>query len=258
MTRKTTAILVLGLGMASCAGGGSDSDGAADDDDDVSDDVSDDGNSDSPAGIDAGASGPPPTDLIDDLDDGDGALPPRGGRKGAWYTYNDMSTAGTQMPPAGVAFLPTPGGPGASVYHASTQGDGFSVWGAGMGFDLNNPNNPDGKKLSYDASAFRGITFKARGTVPIRASVMVAGVLSTEIGGTCTPSTTAGEGCDDGHGRSLFLTPEWQTYQLTFDQITQAGWGKPVVFDATQIMAVQFNIDKGLAFDVAIDDIGFY
>ncbi len=260
-TNRIVRAMALGLGLCglvACAASGRD--GAGDDDDDQG---GGDGG-DPPGTIDAGGGGgdgePPITaeNLIDDLDDGDGSLLLRGGRVGAWYTYNDLTTAGTQTPAAGVAFLPTPGGPGASVYHAHTQGSGFTAWGAGMGFDLNNNNNPNGMKGTYDASAFQGITFKAKGSVPIRASVMVAGVLSTAIGGTCTPSTTAGEGCDDGHGRALLLTPEWKTYQLAFNQIAQAGWGKQVVFDSSTIMAVQFNIDKNLAFDVSVDDIGFY
>jgi hypothetical protein len=249
------AMMLALCGLGACAAGGNDPPPGDDDDSDA-------GGTGDP---DPDAAGPgDPGDviaeenMIDDLDDGDGLLLVRGGRVGAWYTYNDRSPDGTQTPATGVAFLPTTGGPGESVYYANTQGSGFTVWGAGMGFDLNNHNNPDGTKETYDASAFDGIMFKAMGSVPIRASVMVAGVLSTEIGGTCTPSDVPGEGCDDGHGRAILLTPEWKTYQIAFDEIRQAGWGKPVVFDAATIMAVQFNIDKNLAFDVSIDEIGFY
>ena len=70
--------------------------------------------------------------------------------------------------------------------------------------------------------------------------------------------TGAVTGCDDGHGRLVVLTPEWTTYDLPFAQITQAGWGRPVVFDATKVMSVQFNFEKNLMFDVAIDEVGLY
>ena len=124
-----------------------------------------------------------------------------------------------------------------------------------MGFDLDVEMNV---KHTYDASAFHGVELKARGTGPVRAAIMIAGVISSEVGGACTPSDVAGEKCDDGHGSVLFLTSEWATYKLPFDTIRQAGWGKPVVFDSTQIMSIQFNVDKNLAFDFAVDDIGFY
>jgi hypothetical protein len=241
--------VVLGLGLAGlpgCAASGDGTTPGGDDDDDI------------PGGTaDAGTPGEeiPPENMIDDLDDGDGLLLTRGGRVGSWYTYNDKSETGEQTPAAGVAFLPSPGGATSGGFCATTSGGGFSVWGAGMGLDL---NNPDGEKAVYDASMFHGVRFKARGTVPIRAAVMIAGVISAEVGGSCVAGAGTGQGCDDGHGRLVVLSPEWKSYDLPFAQITQAGWGKPVVFDATQIMSIQFNVEKNLAFDVSIDDVGFF
>jgi hypothetical protein len=196
-----------------------------------------------------------PENMLDNLDDGDSAIPEVSGRIGAWYTYNDETAAGSQVPAMGDAFEPVAGGPGTSVFFANTSGSGFAVWGAGFGLDL---NNDDVQKQSYDASAFTGIRLKAKGSVPVRASVMVAGVISSAVGGSCEPGAGAGQGCDDGHGRVLVLSGTWETYELPFAQLTQAGWGKVVAFDATAVMSVQFNVDKNLAFDVAVDDIGFY
>ena len=84
-----------------------------------------------------GESGPVSGDLVDDLEDGDDAILDDGGRRGGWYTFND-ETDGTQSPP-GTGFVPSPGGAGDSAYAAGTSGGGFTEWGAGMGFDLNNP-----------------------------------------------------------------------------------------------------------------------
>ncbi len=245
MTRmETSCAALLGLlGMSACANSSDNS-------------LPDSGGPDAAVGSsDAGPGDILPENLIDDLEDGDSQLLARGGRAGSWYTYNDQTVSGQQTPAMGSPFMPSPGGAQSSAFAANTSGMGFTVWGAGMGFDLNSQMSV---KHTYDASAFHGIEFKAKGSGPVRAAVMIAGVISSDVGGACTPSTVAGQGCDDGHGSVLFLTSEWANYKLAFSDIRQAGWGKPVVFDSTTLMSIQFNVDKNLAFDFAVDDIGFY
>src|SRR5690606_1927607 len=116
------------------------------------------------AGADGGADAVTilPENLIDDLDDGDASIAEVGGRIGAWYTYNDETTGGEQAPPSDSDFAPSAGGPTDSGFMARTTGSGFTEWGAGMGFDLNNPGDAKG---TWDASAFTGVAFKARGDV---------------------------------------------------------------------------------------------
>src|SRR5680860_338808 len=46
-----------------------------------------------------------PDNMIDNMEDGDGALIPNGGRQGYWYTFNDESEEATQTP-ASDAVLP--------------------------------------------------------------------------------------------------------------------------------------------------------
>jgi hypothetical protein len=200
-----------------------------------------------------------PSDLIDDLEDGDDAINETNGRLGGWYTFNDESTTGTQMPP-GSGFTTTSGGADGSAFAAATSGSGFTVWGAGMGFDLNNPSavGITGPRAQYDASKFAGIVFKAKGNVPITVSLEVVGVTPTDRGGTCTPSTTKGEECDDLHGTLIDLTSDWKEYVIAFDQLRQGGWGKKVSFAATDVTAVLFQTDKDVSFDIAVDDVRFY
>jgi hypothetical protein len=220
-------------GLVACAGGGTDG-----------------GDDDGPTG---------PADLIDDLEDGDDAINETNGRLGGWYTFNDESTTGNQIPP-GTGFTATTGGADGSAFSAATSGSGFTVWGAGMGFDLNNPTavGLTGPRAPYDASRFTSIAFKAKGNVPIRVSLEVVGVTPTDRGGTCTPSTTMGEECDDLHGAPVDLTSDWQEYVLRFDELRQGGWGKTVPFAATDVTAVLFQADKDVSFDVAVDDVRFY
>ncbi len=202
---------------------------------------------------------PGPVDLIDDLEDGDDAISEANGRMGGWYTFNDETAAGTQIPPA-ASFAPTTGGAGGSAFAAGTSGTGFTVWGAGMGFDLNNPSavGQTGPRAAYDASRYQSVAFKARGNVPIQVSVEIVGVTPTDRGGTCVPSTTMGDECDDLHGTLVDLTPEWKDYTIPFARLRQGGWGRAVPFAATDATAVLFQADKDLTFDFAVDDIRFY
>ena len=224
--------LVAGTGFAGCAGGGGGDDEPT------------------PTG---------PMDLIDDLEDGDDAINESNGRMGGWYTFNDESTTGSQIPP-GSGFTTTTGGADGSAFSAGTSGSGFTVWGAGMGFDLNNPTaiGLEGTRGPYDATRFTSIAFKAKGNVPIRVSLETVGVTPTDRGGTCTPSTTMGEECDDLHGKPIDLTPDWQDYVVNFADLRQGGWGRNVPFAATDVTAVLFQTDKDLSFDIAVDDIRFY
>jgi hypothetical protein len=212
------------------------------------------------AGGETGPDATPPgaEDLIDDLEDGDDAINGETGRMGGWYTFHD-DTAGTQVPPD-TGFTPIAGGADGSAYAANTSGSGFTEWGAGMGFDLNNPEavGEVGPRGMYDASRFRGIAFKAKGNVAMRISVETVGVAPTDRGGGCTPSEVMGMECDDLHGKDLALTAEWDEYLVEFAQMRQGGWGLAVPFAATDVTAVLFQVEANLEFDISVDDVRFY
>lgn len=213
------------------------------------------------AGGETGPDAQPPgaEDLIDDLEDGDDAIVGETGRMGGWYTFHDDTVGGTQEPPD-TGFAPTAGGAGGSAFAATTTGSGFSEWGAGMGFDLNNPEavGEVGTRGPYDATLYRGIAFSAKGNVAMTVAVEVTGVTPTDRGGGCTPSTTEGMECDDLHGEAIALTGEWTEYLVEFGQLRQGGWGLAVPFSASEVTAVLFTTDANLAFDVSVDDVRFY
>jgi hypothetical protein len=214
------------------------------------------------AGCAGGGSGEDPEpiagDLVDDLEDGDDAILDEGGRKGGWYTFNDM-TDGMQEPP-GTGFVPSPGGAGDSAYAAGTSGGGFTEWGAGMGFDLNNPEavGETGERGAYDASRYAGLAFQARGDADVRVALETLGVTPMDRGGTCTPSMTEGQECEDVHGVLIELTDEWREIQIPFAQLRQGGWGKPVPFAAAEVTAVLFMVAQGQDFEFAVDDVRLY
>jgi hypothetical protein len=199
---------------------------------------------------------------IDDLEDVNNAIMMIGHRAGFWYTYNDGM--GTQTPTANktIPFLPEAGGH-ASMFAAHTVGTAFPMY-AGMGFDL---NNTVGKSCVYDASAYAGIKFWAKGNVAIKAMVkMPATTAATSDSGTCLAK------CEDHY----YLKPaptlgaDWAQYTITFGSASfaQEGWGQVVpTFDKTQVIGVQFQVvATGIppaattipAFDFSIDDVAFY
>lgn len=239
------------------SGGGTDDGGATDDGatdegaTDGADGSGDDGSGETGSGSDEIEI--EPGNMIDDLEDGDPLILAANGRQGAWYTYNDESKGAEQLPPT--PFEPTAGGPGNSLFQAQTSGSGFATWGAGVGVDLNNEGDPDGGdgiRMPYDASAYQGIVFHARGTVPIRVKLLVEGVVAVDAGGTCEDE------CDDAHGKIVPLSNEWAQYTVDFAEAFQEGWGLEAAFDPATLMSVQFQVGAGMDFDYAIDQVGFY
>lgn len=195
--------------------------------------------------------------LIDDLESNTGLILAVSGRSGAWFTYNDGT--GTQSPIAGGKFLPTATTPArpSSTYAARTSGSAFTTWGAGMGFNLNDP--PSGPNMGvrgvYDASGYKGFSFWARvgqGSATVRFNVPAK---DTDLmGGVCMPATA----CSDYYGKTLPLTTEWVQYSVLFSDLHQQGWGMSIpTFDPKTLYAVQFKVDPNTSFDVWVDDIAF-
>jgi hypothetical protein len=194
-----------------------------------------------------------PDNMIDNFEDGDGALIPNGGRQGYWYTFNDATEGSTQTPAVDMV-LPETGGAAGTNMAIHTTGSGFAEWGAGIGIDLNNAGDGmggNGIKMAYDSSAFTGIVLMAKGNGQLRASVQIEATIPPEEGGTCALD------CDP-HGKVLLLSEEWQQFTLPFDQLNQEGWGTPASWDANKIVGLQFKVAKDVTFDFWVDEIGFY
>lgn len=194
-----------------------------------------------------GGSGVGPTDvtMIDDMEDGNNAILRDGGRQGYWYTFNDQTEGGTQTPAMGDDFTMTTLTPprGASMVAASMRGEGFTEWGAGMGFDL---NSTDTGKSTYDASAFKGITFWAKATA---ASSKTLKVLLADV--NTTPPAEGGaceKDCNIHFARTVALSEEWKKFDVSF----------ATPLDATKLLSIQFQTAVGDAFEVYVDDVAFY
>jgi hypothetical protein len=207
------------------------------------------------------------------MEDGDAEIDPVEGRIGPWYTYNDRTAGAMQTPPEGSTFPPEALSEvpqtdfGRSLFAMHTTGSGFETWGAGFGADL---NNNQGNKGTYNASAFTGISFRMRagpghavvdsasGTPrPVRVKALDAQTTPPTDGGECS----AGEGqCSNAFGVVLTtLTNDWQSFSFTWDQFEQENWGLlfPEGVQTSKLLAIQFQVTAGVAFDIWVDDLVF-
>jgi hypothetical protein len=238
-------------GINSAGDGDGDGDETGDGDGDQTGDGDGDGDSGDGDGDDTDGGIPiEPDNMIDNFEDGDGALIPNGGRQGYWYTFNDATVGSTQTPPVDMV-LPESGGAAGTMMAIHTTGSGFAEWGAGIGIDLNSTGGDMAQKLPYDSSAFTGIVLMAKGNGQIRAAVQISATIPPEEGGTCALD------CDP-HGKVLLLTDEWQQFTLPFEDLNQEGWGTEAVWDATTVVGVQFKVGKDVDFEFWVDEIGFY
>jgi hypothetical protein len=189
---------------------------------------------------------PPVGDIIDTLEDGENRIENIAGRSGYWYGFGDSAGMQTQ----GADLIS--GTRGGDMYRWSyhTTGQGFDVWGAGIGFDL---NNPDGSfKNSYNASAYSGVTFWGRSAAPITIKVLFPDANTTPSAGICTV-------CDRHFFTDARLEPEWKKFTIYFASLVQDGLGDPAppALDTAKLISVQFRTSRSATFDFWIDDIAF-
>lgn len=200
-----------------------------------------------------------PTALIDDLEDGNGALPEISTRNGSWWITVDPS-GGVIEPPADAA-PPAErilGGRCESEYGMRITGSGFSEWGAVLtaGFRYTT------EVAAIDASAYRGITFWARigeeHTSPVR--VQFQDTSSEPNGGLCNAESTGSDQCYDGWGTSLpTLSTEWQQFKIDFSTLSQRGFGYAgTEIDTANLYGIDWNLDPNSTYDLWIDDVWFY
>lgn len=196
---------------------------------------------------------PGPTTLIDDFEDGNGELPQIAGRVGYFYTMNDATLTGKQLPVYGSVIFDAKAitDRAQSAYAIWTAGSGFTDWGAGLGVYLNT-NQAQGR--FYNASAYRGVTFWARvdeGTANV-IRFNISDVASVSDGGICTS-------CWDHFGTPVTLSTTWRRYAFLFSSLTTRGWAvpTPAKLDSSKIRGFEFSVQAGVSFSFYIDDLAF-
>lgn len=187
--------------------------------------------------------------LIDDFEAPD--LPPYDGREGGWYVYNDGS-GGTQIPENTIER--TEDEPHRGRFAARTHGSGFSDWGAAMALAIQTTGLETAGNCPYDASAFDGISFWARGEGQILFHITTMNTAPTDQGGRCTDTAH----CWDDFGQQISLTETWTHYTISWDDLRQAGWGVATSFDPREILLLHWQDQSASSFDIMLDDVAFH
>jgi hypothetical protein len=191
--------------------------------------------------------------VIDDFETGlNGVM--RACVHGYWYTYNDKS-AGTQTPAAAMWKPETIADRPGSTFAAHSAAMGFSGDAMGnafaaFGLDLNADSAT--AKSVVDASAFKGITFQAKGTGTLRVE------LHTKAS---DPDFGCATKCYDFPYKTITLTAAWQAFTIPWADFTQDKFGTPEVVVGKDLGSIQFaSKAQKMAiapFDAWLDDLKF-
>jgi hypothetical protein len=184
------------------------------------------------------ASGAEP--LIDDFEDGNSLIGPRDGRGGAWMMFKDNEPAGGLPLLTPVSRSPATARNRRALHVTSGE---LRDWGASIQFDFH--------PSCYDASAYGGIGFSAKGPGRLYLAVREMGTVPEKWGGSCT------EGCYEAHQKKIDLTAAWRSYAVPWSELRRRGYHAPAL-DATRIHDVAFMVAAAdTPFDLWIDDVSF-
>lgn len=95
-----------------------------------------------------------------------------------------------------------------------------------------------------------GVTFRIRGSDPVRFSVSTLGTISVDAGGSCPENCSL-------HGAALSVTPEWTVVTLSWASLAQAAGSTPVTLDPANITFLNWEIQSADAYNVWVDDVAF-
>ncbi len=184
------------------------------------------------------ASGEKP--LIDDFEDGDDEVSLVDGRSGLWRWVRDTDAPGTS--PA-LLPIPRPSPRPGNRLAVHVKGGKLLDWGAVIEFNF--------VPACYDASAYDGLTFQAKGPGRIFVAPREVGVIPVAIGGTCR------QDCHNAHVKKIDLDAQWRTYEVRWSEVAQRGYNKPAL-DPTRLNSLAFQIHpEDTPYDIWLDDVKF-
>lgn len=183
--------------------------------------------------------------LIDDFEDNDARISSVEHRAGFWSASNDNTGKQRPAPGGPLAMTRIPGGRGASQFALHTSGSKFTKWGALLAADFS-------PRRCYDASAYAGLVFFARGRGSFNVVAKMTQIAPEEFGGSCKHD------CYDSHRATIPLSNEWQERRVTWAELKQKGFGQNVPFDPRSLLSLEFTVaPEQTPFDLWIDDIRF-
>jgi hypothetical protein len=158
---------------------------------------------------------------------------------GTWFMMNDHSPKGEMEPATNGEFQ---GAITAGMVH--TKGKMYTDWGGGIGLNFVG----DQSLKPVDASAYKGIKFKASGTGSMH--IGLAAVVTMPEFGICTK-------CYGHYSADINdLGPTPKVYEFTWDKLPQAGWGAPKQkIDVKTLIGLNFTSKGPTAWDFSIGDL---
>ncbi len=178
--------------------------------------------------------------LIDDFEDGDDEVLRFESRSGLWRWARD-----TDAPRSAPALLPIPRpNPSATNRLAlHVKGGRLLDWGAIVEFDF--------KPACYDASAYGGLAFQARGPGRVFVAPREIGTIPLAESGTCTGD------CYNPHVKKVELERHWKTYRIEWSEFAERGYYRPAL-DPKRLHSIAFLIrPEDTPYDVWFDDVRF-
>ncbi len=186
-------------------------------------------------------------------------------RVGYWFNYGDSTTGAMET---GKGDFGGCGGPTDCAYHIT--GSGYTDYGAGIGFDLNDSMASPPVAQPYDATAYMGLQFYAKGTITGTRGPKYAN-LAQQIH---MKLVTATDRSGDDYGGYCTVGADWTKCSVTFAGATRDGFSStPAVasdmLDANMLEKIQLEFSKfsqpadagtltPVDFDVWVDDVSFF
>jgi hypothetical protein len=167
---------------------------------------------------------------------------------GVWAV--DVDGAGTAKADS---FVIEPCGTTGNGYHF--KGTGHSVWGADAAAAIVSQVQP------VDVSGYAGISFVMKSVAANALIFKVQNPYSQPPCGKCDDLVTGAE-CYSGYIKNVALPAgSAEPIVVKWSELAQQGWGYKApgtaMFDAANLISVAFAFDKGIDFDVCIDDVKF-
>ncbi len=178
--------------------------------------------------------------LIDDFEDGDDAIRPLERRVGYWRWARESDAPGTAP-----ALLPVPRADSSAKNKLAlhVKGGRLFDWGATVEVTFRPP--------CYDATAYGGVAFQARGPGRVYVALREIAVIPVAEGGICE------QDCHNPHVVKVDLAPEWQSYHVRWADAWQRGVDRPSV-DPAHLNSVAFLIrPEDTPYDLWFDDVRF-
>ena len=81
--------------------------------------------------------------------------------------------------------------------------------------------------------------------------VVTLDTLQVRYGGKCSDEGQ----CADSYGMSVAVTEQARVGEIPWASLRQEGWGTPVLFDAREIIDLQWQVPGGTTFNLCVDDV---